>query len=227
LFQDRFKSLATQDQGYLEELIRYVHLNPIRAGVCVDLDGLDTYKWSGHATLMGHARNPFQDTATVLRRFDTRTSEARTRYRSFLESGLSVDEDDFIRRLRSSGAAAMDRAEPGMWVIGDRTFVRTALEQDRQRRLRLARYAREGWSMERVCELVARRLGIDRGAIFRRGREDVRSSARKIAAHLACTKLEIPQATVARHLGVGQPAVAAMLSKGQSLASQMGIELSD
>ncbi|MBN1982253.1 MAG: transposase [Chitinivibrionales bacterium] len=41
LFQDRYKSIVTQDQFYIEESIRYVHLNPLRAGLCKDLDQLD------------------------------------------------------------------------------------------------------------------------------------------------------------------------------------------
>ena len=69
LFQDRFKSVATQEQLYIEELIRYVHLNPIRASVCKNLDALDHYAWSGHATIMGNREHPFQDIDTVLRRF--------------------------------------------------------------------------------------------------------------------------------------------------------------
>ena len=49
LFQDRYKSLVAQDQGYAEELVRYVHLNPVRAGVCKTLARLSSYPWSGHA----------------------------------------------------------------------------------------------------------------------------------------------------------------------------------
>jgi len=36
LFQDRYKSIVRQDQLYIEELVRYVHLNPVRAGLCAD-----------------------------------------------------------------------------------------------------------------------------------------------------------------------------------------------
>jgi hypothetical protein len=59
------------------------------------------------------------------------------------------------------------------------------------------------------------------------GLDGLDTYSRKIVAYLACTEQEIPQSIVARHLGVGQPAVVAMLSKGQSLASQMGVGLND
>jgi REP element-mobilizing transposase RayT len=69
LFQDRYKSIVTSDQKYVEELVRYVHLNPIRAGICPAMDSLDGYRWCGHSALMGKQRCGFQDTAQVLRRF--------------------------------------------------------------------------------------------------------------------------------------------------------------
>ena len=53
LFQDRFKSIATQDQKYLEELIRYVHLNPLRAGIVKSIAALNKYPWSGHQEIIG------------------------------------------------------------------------------------------------------------------------------------------------------------------------------
>ena len=53
LFQDRFKSIATQDQGYIEQLVRYIHLNPLRAGICRTIAELDRYPWSGHSALVG------------------------------------------------------------------------------------------------------------------------------------------------------------------------------
>ena len=43
LFQDRFKSIASQDQNYIEELVRYIHLNPIRAGICGTMKELEQY----------------------------------------------------------------------------------------------------------------------------------------------------------------------------------------
>ena len=52
LFQDRYKSIATQDQRYIEEIVRYIHLNPVRARVCRSLKELDTYPWSGHAAVV-------------------------------------------------------------------------------------------------------------------------------------------------------------------------------
>ena len=53
LFQNRFKSIICQEDAYLLELVRYIHLNPIRAGIVTTLSDLQRFKFSGHASLMG------------------------------------------------------------------------------------------------------------------------------------------------------------------------------
>jgi REP element-mobilizing transposase RayT len=227
LFQDRFKSVATQDQLYLEEMIRYVHLNPVRAGVCKTIDSLDKYRWCGHAALLGVYENRFQDTATVLRRFGGSNTEARRKYRVFLQAGIVEQEDTFVNRIRSSSAGTNNRTEPGMWVIGDAEFVKQATAIDTERRLRIAQHAREGWDTERVCRRVAKKLGIEPESILQRGRGDTRSSARKIVAYVAHRTFEIPVLTIARHLGIGQPAVSAMLAEGERLARDLGVSIND
>jgi REP element-mobilizing transposase RayT len=68
LFQNRYGSLLVGDDAYLRVLIRYVHLNPLRAGLVVSLASLARYPWSGHAALMG-AGKPFQAVDEVLHWF--------------------------------------------------------------------------------------------------------------------------------------------------------------
>jgi REP element-mobilizing transposase RayT len=58
LFQNRYKSIVCEEDAYLLELIRYIHLNPLRAGLADDLKELDKYPWSGHSYILGHHKNP-------------------------------------------------------------------------------------------------------------------------------------------------------------------------
>ena len=53
LFQNRYKSIVCQEDAYLAELVRYIHLNLLRGGVVKDLRELRDYPWSGHFALMG------------------------------------------------------------------------------------------------------------------------------------------------------------------------------
>ncbi|MBA7667730.1 hypothetical protein ES703_75827 [subsurface metagenome] len=58
LFQNRYKSVVCEEDPYLMELIRYIHLNPLRAGLVKDLNELDRYSWTGHSTILGLRKNP-------------------------------------------------------------------------------------------------------------------------------------------------------------------------
>ena len=81
LFQNRYKSILCQEEEYLLELVRYIHLNPLRAGIVKDMDELDRYRWSGHAVLMGRCRREWQDRAEILVRFNAKKRDAVARYR--------------------------------------------------------------------------------------------------------------------------------------------------
>ena len=77
LFQNRYKSFLCEEDAYLLELVRYIHLNPLRAGVVADLGALARYQRSGHAAIMGRVKNDWQDTDYVLAYFGKRESAAR------------------------------------------------------------------------------------------------------------------------------------------------------
>ena len=53
LFQNRYKSIVCQEDAYLLELVRYIHLNLLRAGVVKDMIGLNKSPWSGHSAMGG------------------------------------------------------------------------------------------------------------------------------------------------------------------------------
>jgi REP element-mobilizing transposase RayT len=80
LFQNRFKSIVVEAEPYLLELVRYIHLNPLRA--------LDRYPYTGHAVLLSRRRCPGQDTGSVLGRFAKRPGRTRLAYRAFVAAGI-------------------------------------------------------------------------------------------------------------------------------------------
>lgn len=87
LFQNRYKSIVCEEDSYLMELIRYIHLNPLRAGVVRTLGDLDDYPWSGHGVLIGRRRNIWQDREYVLRQFSEDVKRAIRSYRRFMAEG--------------------------------------------------------------------------------------------------------------------------------------------
>ncbi|WP_291316188.1 transposase [Desulfuromonas sp.] len=87
LFQNRYKSIVCDENPYLVELVRYIHLNPLRAGKVKDLDGLDYFPWCGHAELLGRSPRNLIRADDVLALFSPRRIVARDQYRSFLADG--------------------------------------------------------------------------------------------------------------------------------------------
>jgi putative transposase len=170
LFQDRFKSIAIQEQLYIEQLVRYVHLNPIRAGICKNIESLDQYPWTGHASIMGNKECRFLDDSAVLHRFNSRDGNARQEYRRFIAQGIDRQEaDPVIELFRSGTQGGIDRKDRQKWVIGDPEFIKNALAQDRSRRIRLARYAAEGLTIEHVCRKIAGYYRVDPQRVRLRG----------------------------------------------------------
>jgi len=111
LFQNRYKSVICEEDPYLLELIRYIHLNPLRAGIVKDLKVIDKYRWTGHSAILGHVKNPLlpnepnklnkpngpnkpekslaeKTIEDVLLHFGETKKVARRRYRQFVKNGI-------------------------------------------------------------------------------------------------------------------------------------------
>jgi putative transposase len=89
LFQNRYKSIVCDEDSYFRELVRYIHLNPVRAKVVKTISELDRYGWSGHSVLMGRIEHEWQDRDYVLSWFGSKEGEARRGYRQYVEDAVS------------------------------------------------------------------------------------------------------------------------------------------
>lgn len=89
LFQNRFKSIVVEEEPYFMELVRYIHLNPVRVGVVNSISALAQYPYTGHSVIMGAREYPIQDTESVLERFSGRDLKAKTEYESFIAAGFT------------------------------------------------------------------------------------------------------------------------------------------
>lgn len=89
LFQNRYKSILCQDDPYFLELVRYIHLNPIRASIVKSLEELKRYPYCGHAQILGCGIAPWQETDEVLLRFDEEQRSAQEKYEVFVKEGIT------------------------------------------------------------------------------------------------------------------------------------------
>jgi putative transposase len=90
VFRDRYKSIVCDGDSYFTELVRYIHLNPLRVELVKDLKGLEKYPYCGHGAILGRQANPWQDSDSVLAQFGNRESEAKEAYRRFVAEGVAL-----------------------------------------------------------------------------------------------------------------------------------------
>jgi REP element-mobilizing transposase RayT len=100
-FQGRFKAILVDAEAYARELSRYIHLNPVRAGIV----GLpQDYEWSNFREHLALRREPaWMDTAFVLSLFGSRLAESRGRYAEFVLSAIGQVLKNPLSGAESSG----------------------------------------------------------------------------------------------------------------------------
>jgi putative transposase len=84
LFQNRFKSVVCEKDTYFQELLAYIHLNPLRARLVPTLESLESDPWSGHGALLGKTEVAWQSVEETLAHFGKRVSGARKSYLEFM-----------------------------------------------------------------------------------------------------------------------------------------------
>ncbi len=90
-------------------MVRYIHLDPLRAGLVNELVRLDNYAYSGHGAIMGKTENGWQDTDSVLRLFGEKTGPARRAYKGFVKRGIEMGGPPYLiggGLIRSTGGWA-------------------------------------------------------------------------------------------------------------------------
>lgn len=88
LFQNRYKSIVCEEDTYFQELVGYIHLNPLRVGLVESFSQLDRYPWSDHSAVTGKINRKWQDVDYVLSWFGQGESLARRAYAEYVKDGI-------------------------------------------------------------------------------------------------------------------------------------------
>lgn len=165
IFQGRFKSIICQRDGYLLELVRYLHLNPVRAKIVADPGD---YPWTSHKGYLDAKSPPWLDQDAILRQFSTSREQARKRYKDFLRGGAGVGHRDDLYALKEQQ------------VLGDDDFLETLPLGDAN-----ARPLPAAASIERIVATVASAMGVEKASLLQRGKDRTLYLGRGLTAILA------------------------------------------
>jgi len=171
LFQGRFKSVLVEAETQLHVLTRYIHMNPVRAGI---VERPADYRWSSYRAYVG-LRKPQEwlDVSGTLKMFGRSRREQRRAYRKFVEEEAVAENP-----LKDMAFGA---------VLGTREFVEWAQQKLKakpdDREVSGLTQALPRPTLEAICELVAREYKTDESVLRVKGRK--RNEPRDVAIHLS------------------------------------------
>jgi REP element-mobilizing transposase RayT len=218
LFQNRFHSVRIESERHLLTCVRYIHLNPVAAGIVPGVESLAAYPWTGHAALMGRRENAFQDVENVLSLADPRPSHARETMREFVRQGIDgVDGPrDVDPPMTFSGRARFEARTFGLRALRARwRYVDAVRRRLDSRDAARSALRRDGWSVDRVLDFVCRRVGAKRRDVEAGRRTPEACRARAVVAFVACERLGETQSAAARRLGVTQQSMRGCMERGR------------
>jgi REP element-mobilizing transposase RayT len=235
LFQNRFKSIVCQEEVYLKELVRYIHLNPVRAGLVTDLEKLDQYPYCGHSALMGGVERLWQDTEFVLATFGRKIPSARQAYRAYVEDGLQQGHRKELvggGLVRSLGgwSEVKESAGPAHMmsdarILGDSGFVDALLSQAEEALERRFELKALGYDLQRLAERAAEIFDMKIEEVFSPGRQARKVKVRSLVCFWAVKELGLSQTSLAQAFEMTVSGIGYAVVRGEMLAKENELSL--
>jgi len=220
LFQNRYKSIVCEEDTYLLELVRYIHLNPLRARIVKNMDELDRYPWSGHSVVIGNRAFEGQVREEILGYFAKRKKTATGKYRQFIEEGIALGRQSDLTGggLRRSRGGAVDGRQMESYddrVLGSGEFVEY-LRSEKRLGNRLA----SGISLNQLVERVAEYYAVEAESLRRSSRMPMIVEARGAICYLAVRELEKNGTAVGSALNMKRSGVCLAARRGEKIVEQ-------
>lgn len=211
LFQNRYRSIVCEEDPYLLELVRYIHLNAIRSGLVKDIEGLDRYRWSGHSVLMGTVSRPWQARDEVLSYFGKKEGVAKRRYRQFVLEGIGLEKRRELSTGRGSKVVGKANGEGSgrgdSRILGRGSFVEEVLAGTERLARERVQLRRKRVDVEQTLDFIGRELGVTREEIIGGGRRREISAARSAFCYVCLRRLGLTGRQLSEALRVGPAGV--------------------
>jgi REP element-mobilizing transposase RayT len=236
LFQNRYKSILCQQDPYLLELLRYIHLNPFRSGIVSGYEELGRYAYCGHAAVLGRKSYAFQDVGYILKQFDKSPSIARKKYSTHVQKGIADGHRPELvggGLIRSAGGWSAvkglrrtnTRLKGDERILGDNDFVDAVLEAAQEQLTHKYRLAARGFDFEKVVQRVATVFGIGADQVLSPGKHPPTVKARSVLCFWTVRKLGMNGTDVAEKLGCSQSSVSKSAKRGEAIVSANNLNL--
>lgn len=233
LFENRYKSILCDEDNYLLALVRYIHLNPIRAKVIRTMNELDIYPWSGHRAIIGQVKYSWMDIQTILTQFGGKKSTAMNEYRQFMLEGMDQGHDPqfsgggLVRSLGGwSNVLSMRRKEQqeetDERILGSGDFVHQILEELEKKSLRQIKYKRSGLTLDKIIEQECKKANVSLIELESVSRRAMASRTRAEIARRGMEELGLSAAEIARYLGVATSSITRAVAR---LRNQVATQL--
>jgi putative transposase len=228
LFQNRYKSIVCDEDAYFKELVRYIHLNPLRAELVRSMAELDRYPWSGHSAIMGNKKREWQNTQYVLEWFGKNKISARSNYRNFVKAGIEEGRrDDLVGGglVRTLGGWSQVKSQRGQVekirtdtrILGQDEFVDKIIDEaDHKIKSQISINERKK-KAERKIQEVCKAEGISVEELKGGSRRGNIPSIRARLTKELVEALGLTLAETARRLGVSTPAISKIMARKGSL----------
>lgn len=162
LFQGRYKAILIDADNYLLELVRYIHLNPVRAKM---VEKAEEYIWSGHLVYIGKAKKEFLTTKDVLGQFSNKEKRARSEYKKFVKEGMGMEENNYQEKIKEGR------------ILGNDRFIEKVLKESEER-------SNQRLEMENIIDKVCKYYEVKFEEIKRSGKNRRLSRIRNIVGYI-------------------------------------------
>ena len=203
LFQGRYKAILCDRDQYLVSLVKYIHLNPVRAKIATTPEA---YPWSSHPCYAHKTKgNELIDEDQVLRLFSEEKTKARKLYRAFMDDGLAVEKDDIYTTIDQR-------------VLGDESFLDRIMqsgEVEIETRKRQRQY-----SLPEIAAGIEQSHGITIGQLREKSKERGILTGRKVFSIVA-SEYGYRGREIAKHIRKDPAVITRYLKERSSLIEEV------
>ena len=235
VFQNRYQSILCDAECYLVQLVRYIHLNPVRAGMVETASELADYRWTGHASVFGRYSQPWHAVDQMLAFFGHTKVAARSNYQLLINEIAPIDHGHCLSGgglIRSSGGwEALSRLRKehadrvgDERILGDASFVRNSLNQDVITIDFQSELERSGWTLDLLINKVCKYVGVDELSLLRKARHSNASLAKSLVCYWGTEVLGLTAKEVAERLNLSHSAVSYRVNTGRCYCEDNRLE---